>query len=381
MVLGLLGGTACTSDGLTPEGPGGGQGGSLSSGGSASPTAGHTAGGMPGSAGTSGPAAGGGGASTVAGGSGGSATGGTGGASTGGTPGASGSVGSGGGSSEPGYTPPPRDIMITQSRGNVTISFSPVDAAPSAKTFHGGTQQARFNTNAPKIQKKLVIGLGGVGTGPHNGGGLSWAGDRGYHTIGLDYFNASGGNQGNNYRESWSGEDVGDADVGEVNSIMNRVKTGLAYLQTQDPGADWAYYLDAQGNVRWNDVIVFGYSFGGQTGAAGTKYVALHRLIATSAPGISAEAAWVSEMPNVTPGSRSYTISGTTDGGHANHMATATRLGWPGQEVATSTSAPPYNNSSLLAVDFGHSEFCSLPTNVLANADELCEWAFGYVKP
>src|SRR5690606_19318879 len=130
----------------------------------------------------------------------------------------------------------------------------------------------------------------------------------------------SGGDQGNNYRESWSGEDVGDAEVGEINSIMNRVKTALAYLQTQDPGSDWAYYLDAEGNVRWNDVIVFGYSFGGQTGAAGTKYVPLHRVVATSAPGISAEAAWVTEMPNVTPGTRSFTISGITDGGHDNHM-------------------------------------------------------------
>ena len=166
-----------------------------------------------------------------------------------------------------------------------------------------------------------------------------------------------------------------------MNSIMNRVKTGLAYLQKQDPGADWAYYLDAAGNVRWNDVIVFGYSFGGQTGAAGTKYVALHRLVATSAPGISAEAAWVTSMPNVTPGNRSYTISGTDDGGHANHMATATRLGWPGQIVNTSASTPPYNNSSLLEVAFGHSEFCSLPKNVLANADQVCEWAFGISAP
>lgn len=276
---------------------------------------------------------------------------------------------------------PPRDIDIVPGRGDVTVSFSPVDAAPGAKSFHGGQQQARFKSNAPKIQKKLVIGLGGVGTGPHNGGGLAWAADRGFHTIGLDYFNASGGDQGKNYLESWSGEDLGDADVGQINSIMNRVKTGLAYLQKQDPGADWAYYLDAAGNVRWNDVIVFGYSFGGQTGAAGTKYVALHRLVATSAPGISAEAAWVTTMPNVTPGNRSYTISGTDDGGHANHMATATRLGWPGQVVNTSASTPPYNNSSLLEVAFGHSEFCSLPKNVLANADQVCEWAFGISAP
>jgi hypothetical protein len=271
--------------------------------------------------------------------------------------------------------------MVAQGAGPVSIGFSPADAAEGATSFHGGEQQARFNPNAARIQKKLVIGLGGIGTGPHNGGGLAWAGDRGYHTIGLDYFNASGGDQGLNYRESWSGDDVGDANVGELNSIMNRVKTALVYLNTTDPGSDWAYYLDAQGEVRWNDVIVFGYSFGGQTAAAGTKYVPLHRVVATSAPGINESATWVTDMENVTPPTRSFTITGTDDGGHENHVATAMRLGWPGPEVNTSTSTPPYDDSHILTVEFGHSEFCSLPGNVLANADEVCEWAFGYEAP
>ena len=59
-------------------------------------------------------------------------------------------------------------------------------------------------------------------------------------------------------------------------------------------------------------------------------------------------------------------------------MRASTRLGWPGAEIQTWTSAPPYDGSSLLSVDFGHSEFCSLPVNVLENADEVCEFAFGY---
>jgi hypothetical protein len=372
LLLSLLGATACNSESPPSEtmGGGGGQGVIPGGGTGGGSSAGQAAGAAPGVAGnTSGGAAAGNAPTAGAGGS-------PGGGASAGSPGG----GMGGGSADPGYSDPPRDINI-QRTGSVTISFTPGQAAPGAMSFHGGNQQARFNADADKIQKKLVIGLGGVGTGPHNGGGLGWAADRGYHTIGLDYFNASGGDMGNNYRESWSGEDVGDANVGQINSIMNRVKTGLAYLQMQDAGADWAYYLDAQGEVRWNDVIVFGYSFGAQTGAAGTKYVALHRLVATSGPGINESATWVMEMPNKTPGNRSFTISGTDDGGHEDHMATATRLGWPGTEVQTWTSAPPYDNSSLLAVDFGHSEFCSLPTNVLANADAVCDWAFGYQAP
>lgn len=386
VLFSLLAAAGCSSQDAPADGAAGAQAqaGSTANVGGSSPNggagAGQTAGGSSTDAGMSN-----GGAPIAGSGNGGAGgvgvTAGTGG-SAGGTPvaGAGPAGGAGGGASDPGYTSPPRDINITRS-GLVTTNFTPADAAPGATSFHGGAQQqARFNADAPKVQKKLVIGLGGVGTGPHNGGGLAWATDRGYHTIGLDYYNASGGDQGNNYRASWSGENVGDANVGPMNSIMNRVKTGLSYLQQKDPGADWAYYLDAQGNVRWNDVIVFGYSFGAQTGAAGTKYVALHRLVATSGPGISDTAAWVSELPNKTPGTRSFTISGIDDGGHKNHMATATRLGWPGQEVNTSAAKPPYGDSHLLAVAFGHSEFCSLPTNVLANADEVCEHAFGYTK-
>ncbi len=380
----LLALAACGGENSPATGSGG-QGG-VPSGGSAGSSAGQTSGasgsagvgpGGSGSGGVSGSGGSLGGSGASGGGAGGANTAGAGAGTGGGTAGAAGA----GGGTEPGYSDPPRDITVQVARGNVSLSFQPSDAAPGATSFHGNAQQARFNAGAAKIQKKLVIGLGGIGTGAHNGGGLGWAADRGYHTMGLDYFNASAGDQGKNYLESWSGEDVGDATVGAANSIMNRVKTGLAYLQRQDPGADWAYYLDAQGNVRWNDVIVFGYSFGGQTGAAGTKYVALHRLVATSAPGIAEQASWATSMPSVTSVKRCFTITGTEDGGHESHLATATRLGWPGQPVETWTSTPPYDGSSLLKVDFGHSEFCSLPTNVLANADAVCEHAFGYSAP
>jgi hypothetical protein len=373
LLLLLFGSAGCSSPNLPNEPSPAQAGTSASLGGGGSGTVGAAAGqgggGLPAAGGASG-------GGSVEGGSAGTNV--SGGAGPGGTAGTAGSSGAAGAGNEAGYTAPPRDINVMPGRGDVSISFTPAQAAPGATAFHGGTQVARFKANAAKLQKKLVIGLGGIGTGPHNGGGLGWAADRGYHTIGIDYFNASGGDQGKNYLESFSGEDVGDANVGPMNSIMNRVKTALTYLQAQDGGADWAYYLDAQGSVRWNDVIVFGYSFGGQTGAAATKYVALHRLVATSAPGIDMDAAWVKDMPNKTPGNRCFTITGTTDGGHENHLATAMRLGWPGQPVETWMSTPPFGGSSLLEVDFGHSEFCSLPKNVLANADAVCEHAFGY---
>jgi hypothetical protein len=128
--------------------------------------------------------------------------------------------------------------------------------------------------------------------------------------------------------------------------------------------------------VRWNDVIAFGYSFGGQTVMAATKYVPLARAIPVSAPSMDiTKATWLTTMPAITPVSRSYVISGTSDGGHAQHIKCVTDLMWPGPKVDTSSATPPYGDSHQLEVNFGHSEFCSI-----GQFDAVCDYAFGTLK-
>src|SRR5262249_23471216 len=149
-----------------------------------------------------------------------------------------------------------------------------------------------------------------------------------------------------------------------------------AYLQMIDQGGDWAYYLNADGSVRWNDVIAFGYSFGAQTVVAATKYVPLWRGVATSGPSLDpTKDMWLTAMPNVTPPSHSYMISGNMDGGNTEHFAATMALGWLGTKVNASTGMPPYMDSHVLEVNFGHSEFCSVN-----GFDAVCDYVFGTKK-
>jgi hypothetical protein len=209
---------------------------------------------------------------------------------------------------------------------------------------------------------------------------MGWAVERGYHVLTVDLWNDYPSDEGYpEYLESWSGADV-SAHITQhpANSVMARVKAGLAYLQGMDPGSDWGYYLDAQGEVRWNDVIVFGYSFGGQMGVAASKYVPLHRVVITSSPNIPIDAPWLVDMPSVTPVERCYVLSGATlDGEHDLHMEEAALLGWPGDEFDVTNVPPPYA-SNRLAVDDGHSSFCGRPFNDgMIDWDAICEFMFG----
>lgn len=368
-----LGCSSSTDDGSSAmQAAGGTSGGQAGGAGTASGSSGQ-AGLAAGAGGTSSNAGSAGAAGAVqAGGAGGA--GGSAGAAAGGVSGSGGQTAGSGGQTNDLYAPAPRDIMIAPNRGNMTLSFRAEDADPEATSYHGGEQAASFNADAAVIRKKLVIGLHGIGNGPGPGGAISFAAQRGFHTLTLDYYNnESGGPQGAGYLEIWSGEDYSpDIDVPVVNSVRHRVESGLAYLQEQDPGADWAYYLNADGTVRWSDVIAFGYSFGGQTAAAATKLDALDKAIATSAPGLDSDAEWILNMPSLTPGDRGWALFDESDGADRKGPA-ATALGWPGSPVDVTQNSPPYDGSHILLMNGGgHSEFCSRP-----DFDEPCNFVFG----
>ena len=365
-VLGVVAALACTAEnpadpavGGTANAAGATSGGAAAgSSGAAGATAGAggvagtnpmPGGGTPGQAGSSPAAAGAGGA-----------------VGTAGTTGAAGSAGSGsGGAGNPGnYPDPPRPINVT-STDKVDIAFS------------GST--AQFDPKAAAgIQKKLVIPLGGVNSGPMK---MGWAVQRGFHMIAVPLWNNFPNDMYHReYLESWSGEDL-SAQITQPpeNSVMGRVKSVLAYLKVNDPGSDWAYYLDAAGEVRWNDVIVFGYSFGGQMGVAASKYVALDRVIITASPNVPIGAPWLTEMPNVTPPERCYQFVGFKEGEHKLHIDETTLLGWLGEpfDVENGITKPPPYPSHRLIVDDGHSDFCGRPFNDgMKDWDKICEWLF-----
>jgi hypothetical protein len=282
--------------------------------------------------------------------------------------------GTGGGGDDPNnpgnYPQPPRPINIAGTQ-KVSISFAPSAADAAAS---GATHTGEFDPKKP-LQKKLVLPLGGVNSDPWK---MGWAVDRGYHVLTVDLWNDYPKDPGYpEYLESWSGEDKSQTITqNPANSVMARVKAGLEYLQDQDPGSDWAYYLDAAGEVRWNDVIVFGYSFGGQMGVAASKYVAADRIIITSAPNVPIDSPWLTSMPNITPPARCYFLGGNKDGEHKTHSDETKLLGWPGEIINVTHLAPPYA-SNRLEVDDGHSSFCGRPFNDgMVDWDSICELMF-----
>ena len=270
------------------------------------------------------------------------------------------------------YPNPPRDIMITRTE-KVSIGFAPTAADPGAS---GSQHYGEFDPTKP-LQKKLVLPFGGVNSDPWK---MGWATDRGYHVLTVDLWNDYPKDPGYpEYLESWSGEDLSSINQAPNNGVMARVKAGLKYLAAQDPGSDWGYYLDAQGEVRWNDVIVFGYSFGGQMGVAASKYIAADRIIITSAPNVPIDSPWL-KQPSKTPVQRCYFLGGNKDGEHKTHKDETALLGWPG-EVINVTHVPPPYASNRLEVDDGHSSFCGRPFNDgMVDWDSICEFMFHTVK-
>lgn len=378
LVLGL-GIAACSSG----SGDGAGNG-TSGSGGSSSSTAGTAPanGGSSvvpggGSGGAGQPAAGAGGSTNTAGtapANGGSSIIGNGGTSVGGSAPVGGSANGGsnaGGSGNPGsYPDPPRPINVTRTT-RISFGFSATEADPGAT---GGQHTGEFDPSKGKLQKKLVLPFGGVNSDPWK---MGWAVDRGYHVLTVDLWNDYPKDPGYpEYLESWSGEDKStNLNQPKNNGVMERVKAGLTFLAANDVESDWGYYLDAQGEVRWNDVILFGYSWGGQLGVAASKYVAMDRIIITSAPNVPIDSPWL-KQPNITPPERCFFLGGNKDGEHNTHKAETLLLGWPGDVINVTHMAPPYA-SNRLEVDDGHSSFCGRPFNDgMVDWDSICEFMF-----
>jgi hypothetical protein len=292
--------------------------------------------------------------------------------------GAAGSSGAASGGAES----PGRAIMVDPNRnGREDLPFSPTAADPSAKVWHGN-QLATFD-GSKKTQAKLVVTMGGIGNGPHTGGVYQYAAARGFHLLAVDMYNSEGGesNQGKVYLESFSGENLTPvADVSEPNSVQGRIKKALAYLAKQDEGADWAFYLDAQGGVRWSDVILFGYSYGGQVALAATKYVAPYRVFLTASPTLPNDASWLTVMPNVADVQRCFALNSSGDEAKFTKLSDAGWLGTP-QVVMDAGYAmlmqPPFMGSHLLQAPGGHSEFCSVAGN---RYDVICDFVFDVKK-
>jgi hypothetical protein len=309
-------------------------------------------------------------ATGMAGVSGGAGTGSGGGA---GTTGAAG-TGSGGGADPL----PPHALMVEP--GMHRLQFSPTQADPensgkSTSNTHAGDQQTLQVDGSKKMQGKLAIVLGGIGGGPGPGGIFGYAIGAGFHGfLAATQTNVSSApNMYKNMNTDEANRQVGDArmeafdgkdrvtwlDVKPGDSLTNRTVAALKRGMEMDPGGDWGYYLNADGTVRWTDVLFIGYSFGSQTIAMVGKYVRIGRACVTSGPADEGfpNATWI-KAPSATPLDRMFMMVGTADIG--NKVTTTTNAGWLGPPTTINGGATgPFTAHQLILQGQGHSEFCA----------------------
>ncbi|HVZ75066.1 MAG TPA: hypothetical protein VHJ20_21940 [Polyangia bacterium] len=380
--------------GNAPTGGTPGTGGSTAQGGSAGASATGGGGSPAASGGTGGdttpPETGGtGGTTTPQGGSGGaSATGGSGGAGGSSTGGASGgSTGAGG----VGDTPPWREMMVLDAkRHSVKFTAKQLDPMVSDPTSHPNDMESADVDTSKPLKKKLCVVLTGIGTGPGQGIGF-WAASQGYHVFSVAYSNAIGAGDGSpdamgNTRMNQfdgGGRTPAATNTTRADSIEGRLLKAIEYLKTNDQGADWGWYLNQDGTMRWSDGCFIGYSYGATHLAVIARYVRIGLGVSTSGPQSEGhpDSTWL-KIPSATPVERMWAIWGSndepapTDNGYKSHYTVTTGLlGYLGDVVHTMQDAPagtpPYKGSHRLSVDGqGHTEFC-------ASGHPYCSYMFG----
>jgi hypothetical protein len=267
-------------------------------------------------------------------------------------------------------------------------SIDPMGGTSTSPTHDGDQQAMKFDASKPP-KGKLVIVLGGIGGGPGPGGIYGYAIGRGYHAflVATQTNTSSAPDQykdkddmesnrqvGDARMEAWDGMDRVDwIDVKRPDSVERRTELALQHAQEMDGGAEWAYYLNPDGSVRWSDVFMVGYSFGSQTIAMVAKYVRFGRALITSGPSDEdfPKATWISQ-PSATPLERMFVMVGAqadyppASGDVGDKIDTVKAAGWLGEPLnvhkgeAPTMYTPPYKGANILVlVGQGHSEMCA----------------------
>lgn len=328
-----------------------------------------------------------------------------GGSNAGGAGASNGGASMGGGNDTGMDTPPVRPLMINAAAAaNKEISFTakqldPMAGTSATDTFADAQEKAVVDTRKPKIQGKLVLTMGGIGTCCGQGGIGGFAVGLGFHQMAIAYqtkissapdkyknvpdamrTDEENRQMGDARMEAWDGKDRVDwLTINEHDSFAYRTALALKYMQTQDPGGDWEYFLNADGTVRWSDVYLVGYSYGSQTLAVVAKYVRIGRGIATSGPEDEGfpHATWI-KHESATPLDRMIGLFGSDNLGTKAELTTA--AGWLAPPVtvnAKQTVGDLMNGHLFILQGQGHSEFCAGDGG---DWKALCQYSFGVTQ-
>jgi hypothetical protein len=302
--------------------------------------------------------------------------------------GAGGSPSGGGGTSPTGP-----NVTAAKARHQHTFRAKDADAGVS---FNDNSEVAVIDNRAATLMGKLVLPFTGLGT---NSGTLEAGGEfcarRGFHVLGIaafqDYDILSKGADffGDARRSVFEGVlythegEFANIAMTKADGVAQRTQKALQYLQTKFPDEGWGYFLQADGSVRWSDVIFSGFSHGGSNAARFAFLVEAARVVSLSAPRENLctrldlqdcgglVATWLSETSK-TPMDRFFAITGKSDAQHLQHLFAMEKTGYTGVATPLDGAQPPYGNSHRLIANAGHTDFCQTSTYQAA-----CNYVFG----
>ncbi|HYO93550.1 MAG TPA: hypothetical protein VER33_03515, partial [Polyangiaceae bacterium] len=289
--------------------------------------------------------------------------------------------GGSGGSGAAGDLVPPRPLNVTAAKARHQHTFTAKAADPGV-SFNDNSQIAVVDNRAATLMGKLVLPFGGVGS---NQGVLGGAGEfcarRGFHVLGIAAFQdynivlGDAAFYGDARRQVFEGVQrtrlgaFADIQMSVADGVAQRTQKALQYLHAQFPAEDWGYYLQADGSVRWSDVIFTGMSHGASNAARFAMLVRAARVVSTAGPRDNAcarvdlmscggiVASWFDEAPR-TPIERFFAITGNTDDQHTQHLFAMEKLGYVGRPTNVNGAQPPYGQSHRLVANGGHTDFC-----------------------
>jgi hypothetical protein len=198
----------------------------------------------------------------------------------------------------------------------------------------------------------------------------SLAANQGFHSIGLMYPNVPtvGSFCTNNAdltcfenvrREIIEGVDhSNEISIPFNEGIHNRIKKLISYLSINYPNENWGQYLDGNGEVNWEKIIVSGHSQGGGHAAVMAKYFPLKRALCFSSPKdwnntIDNVPPWLSSTNWLTNRSDVYVFNHVLDV-HEQQVIIWDSLGLNsyGAPVSVDNSAFPYNSTRQLTTNY-----------------------------
>ena len=202
-------------------------------------------------------------------------------------------------------------MIVDAKRHDVRFSARTADPAVSDGNSHPDSMQAGTVDTSVPLKKKLCVVLPGIGNGPGQGIGF-WAAGKGYHVFSVAYSNAIGAGDGTpdamgNTRMNQfdgKGRTPAAANTTRADSIEGRTIKGLQYLAEHDQGADWGWFLNQDGTMRWSDGCFIGYSYGATHLAVIARYVRIALGVSTSGPQSEGhpDSTWL-KIPSATPAS------------------------------------------------------------------------------